>query len=139
MILSTKQKRIFTLAVLLSSGESVSANTIIKNADCSGATLTRALRDLRDAYNTTIKYSKSSRSYQMTDAGNLTHVEIALMQRTLSKSEKLSDDEIVSLTKVRKKTVSISLSKATISKLDRLANEKNVSRSDIIEMLINSL
>ncbi|MGL4579752.1 ribbon-helix-helix protein, CopG family [Shewanella sp. SM78] len=61
------------------------------------------------------------------------------MQRTLSKSEKLSDDEIVSLTKVRKKTVSISLSKATISKLDRLANEKNVSRSDIIEMLINSL
>jgi RecJ-like exonuclease len=75
----------------------------------------------------------------MTDAGNLTHVEIALMQRTLSKSEKLSDDEIVSLTKVRKKTVSISLDKATISKLDRLANEKNVSRSDIIEMLINSL
>ncbi|WP_390903957.1 ribbon-helix-helix protein, CopG family [Shewanella xiamenensis] len=61
------------------------------------------------------------------------------MQRTLSKSEKLSDDEIVSLTKVRKKTVSISLSKATISKLDRLANEKNVSRSDVIEMLINSL
>jgi len=139
MILSTKQKRIFTLAVLLSSGESVSANTIIKNADCSGATLTRALRDLRDVYNTTIKYSKSSHSYQMTDAGNLTHVEIALMQRTLSKSEKLSDDEIVSLTKVRKKAVSISLSKATISKLDRLANEKNVSRSDIIEMLINSL
>lgn len=139
MILSTKQKRIFTLAVLLSSGESVSANTIIKNADCSGATLTRALRDLRDVYNTTIKYSKSSHSYQMTDAGNLTHVEIALMQRSLSKSEILSDDEIVSLTKVRKKAVSISLSKATISKLDRLANEKNVSRSDIIEMLINSL
>ncbi|WP_411568919.1 ribbon-helix-helix protein, CopG family [Shewanella sp. SM96] len=61
------------------------------------------------------------------------------MQRSLSKSEILSDDEIVSLTKVRKKAVSISLSKATISKLDRLANEKNVSRSDIIEMLINSL
>lgn len=139
MILSTKQKRIFTLAVLLSSGESVSANTIIKNADCSGATLTRALRDLRDVYNTTIKYSKSSHSYQMTDAGNLTHVEIALMQRSLSKSEMLSVDENVSLTKVRKKAVSISLSKATISKLDSLANEKNVSRSDIIEMLINSL
>ncbi len=139
MILSTKQNRIFTLAVLLSSGESVSANTIIKNVDCSGATLTRALRDLRDVYNTTIKYSKSSHSYQMTDAGNLTHVEIALMQRSLSKSEILSDDEIVNLTKLRKKAVSISLSKATISKLDRLANEKNVSRSDIIEMLINSL
>ncbi|WP_428847846.1 ribbon-helix-helix protein, CopG family [Shewanella glacialipiscicola] len=51
----------------------------------------------------------------------------------------LSVDENVSLTKVRKKAVSISLSKATISKLDSLANEKNVSRSDIIEMLINSL
>lgn len=139
MILSTKQKRIFTLAVLLSSGESVSANTIIKNADCSGATLTRALRDLRDVYNTTIKYSKSSHSYQMTDAGNLTHVEIALIQRSLSKSEILSDDEIVSLTKVRKKAVSVSLSKAAISKLERLAIEKNVSRSDVIEMLINSL
>ncbi|GIU12836.1 ribbon-helix-helix protein, CopG family [Shewanella glacialipiscicola] len=75
----------------------------------------------------------------MTDAGNLTHVEIALMQRSLSKSEMLSVDENVSLTKVRKKAVSISLSKATISKLDSLANEKNVSRSDIIEMLINSL
>ncbi|SUJ08631.1 ribbon-helix-helix protein, CopG family [Shewanella morhuae] len=138
MILSIKQKRIFTLAVMLSSGESVSANTIIKKADCSGATLTRALRDIRDAYNATIKYSKSSHSYQITDAGNLTHVEIAQMRRALSKAEKISENEIVSLTKVRKKAVSISLSKATISKLDRLANEKKLSRSDIIEMLINS-
>ena len=138
MILSTKQKRIFTLAELFSSGESISAKKIINNADCSGATLTRALRDLRDTYNATIKYRKSSHSYQMTDAGNLTHIEIAQMQRSLIKSDNLSGDEIVSHPKLQKKVVSISLSKAAISKLERLANEQNVSRSDIIEMLINS-
>ncbi|MCL1132383.1 hypothetical protein L2748_22125 [Shewanella sairae] len=62
MVLNTKQKRIITLTVLLSSGESVPANKIIKHADCSGATLTRTLRDIRNAYNTRIKYSKSNHS-----------------------------------------------------------------------------
>ncbi|MCL1132533.1 ribbon-helix-helix domain-containing protein [Shewanella sairae] len=77
-------------------------------------------------------------SYQMIDTGNLTHAEITQMKRDLSKSDNLSCDEIVSLTKVRKKGVSVSLSKDAISKLDNLANEINASRSYIVETLINA-
>ncbi|MGL5334626.1 MAG: ribbon-helix-helix protein, CopG family [Enterovibrio sp.] len=126
------------MAILLSSGQSVSADTITSKTECSSATLTRALRSLREAYNTTIKYNKSSHSYQITDVGNLTGIKIIQMQRAIDKLDNRSPNTSVSLAKTGKKSVSVSLSKAAISKLDNLANEQNVSRSDIIEMLIHS-
>lgn len=137
MILSTKQKRLFTLAVLLSSGESVSANAITSKADCSGATLTRGLRELREAYNASIKYSKSNHTYQMTDAGTLTHIEVAQMKRSLKKYEAMAEDETISLTKVRKRPVTLSLTNTAIAKLEGIAVAKKITRSEVVEMLID--
>ncbi|EKP0310115.1 helix-turn-helix domain-containing protein [Aeromonas sp. 23P] len=137
MMLSAKQKRTFTLAISLFSEKHVSATKIIEALGCSEATLTRSLRDLREAYNVTIKYSKSTHSYQLTDTGNLTKKDISHMQTAIEKHDASeSNDETVSLTKIRKRAVTLSLTKTGISKLDRLAAAKGKTRSDIVESLI---
>ncbi|QJT19617.1 tellurium resistance protein TerW [Aeromonas sp. 1805] len=138
MMLSAKQKRAFTLAISLFSEKHVSATKIIEDLGCSEATLTRSLRDLRETYNVTIKYSKSTHSYQLTDAGNLTKKDISHMQTAIEKHDASdSNDETVSLTKIRKRAVTLSLTKAAISRLDWLAATEGKKRSDIVESLIN--
>ena len=47
MHLSTRQARIYKLAILLGSGKPVAAETIITALNCSEPTLTRALKELR--------------------------------------------------------------------------------------------
>lgn len=137
MMLSAKQKRAFTLAISLFSEKHVSATKIIEDLGCSEATLTRSLRDLRETYNVTIKYSKSTHSYQLIDAGNLTKKDISHMQTAIEKHDASdSNDETVSLTKIRKRAVTLSLTKAAISKLDRRAAAEGKTRSDIVESLI---
>ncbi|MGL4890857.1 MAG: ribbon-helix-helix protein, CopG family [Aeromonas veronii] len=139
MMLSAKQKRAFTLAISLFSEKHVSAAKIIEDLGCSEATLTRCLRDLRETYNITIKYSKSTHSYQLTDMGSLTKKDINHMQAAIQKHD-ASDisDETVSLTKIRKRAVTLSLTKVAISKLDRLATAEGKNRSDIVESLIRN-
>ena len=63
MHLSTRQARIYTLAILLGSGKPVSAESIITALNCSEPTLTRALKELRESYAAEIKYSKAGHSY----------------------------------------------------------------------------
>ena len=87
MMLSAKQKRAFTLAISLFSEKHVSATKIIEDLGCSEATLTRSLRDLRETYNVTIKYSKSTHSYQLTDTGNLTKKDISHMKTAIEKHD----------------------------------------------------
>lgn len=137
MMLSAKQKRAFTLAISLFSEKNVSAAKIIEDLGCSEATLTRYLRDLRKTYNVTIKYSKSTHSYQLTDMGSLTKKDINHMKAAIQKNE-TSDisDETISLTKIRKRAVTLSLTKAAISKLDQLASAEGKKRSEIVESLI---
>lgn len=137
MMLSAKQKRTFTLAISLFSEKRVSATKIIEDLGCSEATLSRSLRDLRETYNVTIKYSKSTHSYQLTDVGSLTKRDISHMQTAIQKHEASDiNDETVSLTKIRKRAVTLSLTKAAISKLDQLAAAEGKKRSDIVESLI---
>ncbi|MBR7627726.1 HTH domain-containing protein [Aeromonas popoffii] len=138
MMLNAKQKRVFTLAISLFSEKHVSATKIIEELGCSEATLTRSLRDLRETYNVTIKYRKSTHSYQLTDEGNLTKKDVSHMQTAIQKhGASYINDETVSLTKIRKRAVTLSLTKAAISKLDWLAATKGKNRSDIVESLIN--
>lgn len=137
-MISTKQKRIFTTAILLSPGAPVPATTILNSVDCSVATLSRYLRDLRETYNVTIAYRKSTHSYQMTNAGDLTSVDIDQMKKSLGKTESHTDG-VVNLSKAYKKSISISLSKQAFIKLDVAAKKKKVSRSEVIESLINTL
>ncbi|CUB06669.1 hypothetical protein Ga0061065_12049 [Marinomonas fungiae] len=139
MMLSTKQKQIFTIAILLSSGKQVSATVILNEVGCSIASLSRYLRDLRETYNVTIKYSKSNHSYQLTDFGRLTPFEINQMKQSISKAKELTSYKIISLTKTSKVSISISLSKLALLKLESTAKEMKVSRSHLIETLINSM
>ncbi|MGL5335244.1 MAG: ribbon-helix-helix domain-containing protein [Enterovibrio sp.] len=138
MILNSKQKRIFTLAISLFPRKPVCAKKIIDDLACSEATLTRCLRELRELYSLTIKYSKSTHSYQLTDLGSLTNKDVAQMQYAIQNQKKLDEKEVASQTKLIKRSVTLSLSSAAIEKLDQLAaaNEKN--RSEIIERLICS-
>ncbi|MFQ2905472.1 helix-turn-helix domain-containing protein [Aeromonas caviae] len=139
MMLSAKQKRAFTLAISLFSEKHVSATKIIENLGCSEATLTRSLRDLRETYNVTIKYSKSTHSYQLTDTGNLTKKDISHMKTAIEKHDASDiNDETVSLTKIRKRAVTLSLTNAAISELDKRAAAEGKTRSDIVESLIKN-
>lgn len=136
-MLSAKQKRAFTLAISLFSEKHVSATKIIEDLGCSEATLTRSLRDLRETYNVTIKYSKSTHSYQLTDTGNLTKKDISHMKTAIEKHDASDiNDETVSLTKIRKRAVTLSLTNAAISELDKRAAAEGKTRSDIVESLI---
>lgn len=139
MMLSAKQKRAFTLAISLFSEKNVSATKIIEDLGCSEATLTRSLRDLRETYNVTIKYSKSTHSYQLTDTGNLTKTDISHMKKAIEKHDASDiNDETVSLTKIRKRAVTLSLTNAAISELDKRAAAEGKTRSDIVESLIKN-
>lgn len=139
MMLSAKQKRAFTLAISLFSEKHVSATKIIEDLGCSEATLTRSLRDLRETYNVTIKYSKSTHSYQLTDTGNLTKKDISHMKAAIEKHDASDiNNETVSLTKIRKRAVTLSLTNAAISKLDKRAAAEGKTRSDIVESLIKN-
>jgi hypothetical protein len=59
------------------------------------------------------------------------------MKAAIQKNE-TSDisDETISLTKIRKRAVTLSLTKAAISKLDQLASAEGKKRSEIVESLI---
>lgn len=139
MMLSAKQKRAFTLAISLFSEKHVSATKIIEDLGCSEATLTRSLRDLRETYYVTIKYSKSTHSYQLTDTGNLTKKDISHMKTAIEKHDASDiNDETVSLTKIRKRAVTLSLTNAAISELDKRAAAEGKTRSDIVESLIKN-
>ncbi len=139
MMLSAKQKRAFTLAISLFSEKHVSATKIIADLGCSEATLTRSLRDLRETYNVTIKYSKSTHSYQLTDTGNLTKKDISHMKAAIEKHDASDiNNETVSLTKIRKRAVTLSLTNAAISELDKRAAAEGKTRSDIVESLIKN-
>lgn len=139
MMLSAKQKRAFTLAISLFSEKHVSATKIIEDLGCSEATLTRSLRDLRETYNVTIKYSKSTHSYQLTDTGNLTKKDISHMKAAIEKHDASDiNNETVSLTKIRKRAVTLSLTNAAISELDKRAAAEGKTRSDIVESLIKN-
>lgn len=129
----------FTLAKLLFSGEQVPTRKIIEELECSEATLTRYLRELRETYEVTVKYSKSTYSYHMCDAGKLTKHDVAQMTNALKKQEDAEvGDGKVSLTKIKKRAVTVSLSKSIIAKLDRLASSGGSNRSEIIEQLIQN-
>ena len=139
MMLSAKQKRAFTLAISLFTEQHVSATKIIEDLGCSEATLTRSLRDLRETYNVTIKYSKSTHSYQLTDTGNLTKKDISHMKTAIEKHDASDiNNETVSLTKIRKRAVTLSLTNAAISELDKRAAAEGKTRSDIVESLIKN-
>jgi len=137
MFISSKQKRFFTLAIQLSSGKPVSTKAVIEKLECSGATLTRCLRELRERYSATIKFSKANNSYHMTDPGTLTKKDVRQMATSLQKDAESEEVEsVVSLTKVKKKAITLSLSRVAIAKIDRAARLRNSNRSDTIEQLI---
>ena len=138
MTLSSKQKRLFTLAIHLAPGKPVAAKTISNDLECSGATLTRTMRELRDLYLVTIKFSKANNTYLLTDSGKLTKKELAHMAASLQKDAQIDgQDAVVSLTKQKKRTISVSLTRAAMARLDKSVRERHSNRSDTIEQLIH--
>lgn len=141
MQLSTRQIRVYTLAALLSPGKPVATTKIISSLECSEPTLTRVLKELREAYGAVIKYSKSNRAYQMTERGQLDNKTIRRMREALVANEERMHQEITSrvrLDKNKKKSVSLSLKMLTLRKIDRLSRLHKSTRSDVVELLVDN-
>ena len=123
MQLSTRQERLFRLAILLGSGLPVSGNTIISRLSCSEATLTRALKEVRKTYSAEIKYSKAMHAYQLIAPGQLDKKVLRRMNVALISSDVLkSEDPLrpVSLNKEQKKTASLSLRRSVLRRIDQI-------------------
>lgn len=139
MQLSTRQARIFRLAILLGSGLPVPTKKIIIQLACSEPTLTRALKELRETYAAEIKYSKATHSYQLIKPGILDKKTIRRMNETLSLSVDVKTGEVVnrvSLDKEKKKAVSLSLRMSILRKIDHFAIRAEITRSDAVELLV---
>lgn len=139
MQLSTRQARIFRLAILLGSGQPVPTKKIIIQLACSEPTLTRALKALRETYSAEIKYSKSTLSYQLIEPGSLDKKTIRRMNETLSLNVDIKTSEVankVSLDKERKKAVSLSLRMSVLRKIDNFATRAEITRSDAVDLLV---
>ncbi|MCG8707262.1 tellurium resistance protein TerW [Brenneria sp. 4F2] len=140
MQLSTRQARIFRLAILLGSGLPVPTKKIIIQLACSEPTLTRALKELRETYSAEIKYRKATHSYQLVGHGFLDKKTIRRMHEALVSSIEHKTGEVVSkvsLDKEKKKAVSLSLRMSVLRKIDRLAILADTTRSDAVELLVD--
>lgn len=140
MQLSTRQARIFRLAILLSSGQPVPTQKIIHQLACSEPTLTRALKALRETYSAEIRYSKATHSYLLAESALLDKKTIRRMNEALSSSAEFHAGETVSkvsLDKEKKKAVSLSLRMSVLRKIDRLAMLAGTTRSDAVELLVD--
>jgi len=139
MHLSTRQARIYTLAILLGSGKPVSAESIITALNCSEPTLTRALKELRESYAAEIKYSKAGHSYQLTGVGQLDKKALRRMNEALAENAEMKPAETVSrvfLDKDKKKAVSLSLRMSLLRKIDRLSVLQDITRSEAVDMAV---
>lgn len=136
MQLNTRQTRIFTLANLLGTGKPVAANEIIATLACSEPTLTRALKELRDAYSAEIKYSKATHSYHLVNPGQLDKKTLRRMSEALTLNAELKSNPAgfrVVLDKEMKTAVSLSLRMRVLRKIDKLAELMGSSRSEAVE------
>jgi len=139
MHLSTRQARIYKLAILLGGGKPVSAESIISALECSEPTLTRALKELRESYSAEIKYSKAGRTYQLTLPGQLDRKTLRRMNQALAENAAAKPAEIVSrvfLDKDKKKAVSLSLRMSLIRKIDQLSQSLDITRSEAVDMAV---
>lgn len=138
MQLNTRQTRIFTLANLLGTGKPVAANDIIAMLACSEPTLTRALKELRDAYSAEIKYSKATHSYHLVSPGQLDKKTLRRMTEALALNAELKSSDSgsrVVLDKEMKTAVSLSLRMRVLRKIDKLAELMGSSRSEAVEKI----
>ncbi|MBW7983090.1 tellurium resistance protein TerW [Enterobacillus tribolii] len=143
MLLNHKQQRHFTLALLLGTGKPVSAEKIRRELDCSGPTLTRTLKEIRDTYSAEIKYSKSSHSYQLSDKGSLNAKVLRRMRDELTEHITLKNQgneptNAITLDKEKKRVVSLSLRLSVLRKIDTTVNLQELTRSDVVEYLVEN-
>ncbi|MEX6293944.1 tellurium resistance protein TerW [Proteus mirabilis] len=141
MQLSSRQIRVFKLAILLSTGKKVPTIKIISALECSEPTLTRVLKEIRESYSAEIKYSKSSRLYQMTERGQLDNKALRRMREALSSNEELQHSGTTSrvyLDKDKKKSVSLSLKMSALRKIDKLSFLRSTTRSQTVEFLVDN-
>lgn len=144
MFLSAKQFRHYRLALLLGAGKPVRAEKILEELDCSGPTLTRAFKELRETYTAEIHYSKSTHCYQLINKGTLTSKVLrrfkdAVAEHAVIKIKMDEDNSVrsVILDKEKKKPVSLSLRMSVIRKIDQVVNLLEGTRSDTVELLVD--
>ncbi len=141
MQLSSRQTRIYRLAILLGSSKPLPAASLLDQLHCSRPTLMRALKELREDWDADIKYHPASASYQMAAAGKLDKKCLRRFSEMLKSDAQLQHHENLSrvfLDKQKKKAVSLSLRMSVLNKIDRVTHLTEISRSEVVEMLVES-
>lgn len=133
---TNKQIRLCKLALLLGGGKEVKTEAVMAELGCSVATLTRTLRELQTDFNAVISYKKSTESYQLTERGQLMPADLARMKRLVDNNQPKNDNSVV-ITKPAKKSFSASIDYKLLKRLNSLASQKNISRSEVLEVLIS--
>ncbi|OIX90579.1 hypothetical protein [Pantoea sp. Ae16] len=140
MSLSAKQYRQYRLVVLLSTRKPVKKEVLLQEMACSEPTFVRDLRDIRHAYHSEIRFSKSAGHYQMISTGTLTPKIIKMMRDSLDLRDSTTAGQqtqsSVVLDKEAKKSVSLSLRLSVLRKIQLYANRYNLNRSQVIELLV---
>lgn len=140
MSITSRERRTLKLLILLSIGEPVSSDTLLSELNCSSATLSRVLADVRTRYKATIAYVKASQSYVLEQKGEIDASEIQRAHRALelhAHSKGLEVHPALALNKLLKVNVSLSLKKTVLAKLDRQAAQVGLSRSELVEQILS--
>lgn len=140
MQLSSRQVRVFKLAILLAPGRPVVVDLILKRLSCSIPTLARVLKDVRETYGCEIEYVSAIHSYHMVSRGKLDAKAVKKVQdalTTFSSQGEVKASKVI-LDKDVKQSTSISLRMDRKKRLMQLVNKTGYNRSEIIEMLIDN-
>lgn len=140
MQLSSRQAKISKLVLLLAPGKPVATDSILKHLNCSIATLTRILKDVRDSYECEIDYISTIHSYHLVARGLLNAKAIKRIADAVdvfSSHDEIKTSKVI-LDKEKKKPTSFSLRMGCNKKINLLANKTGITRSEIIEKLVDN-
>jgi len=127
------------LTVLLSTGKTVSKDTIIEQLNCSSPTFNRDLRDIRETYQAEIRYTKANHSFQLVEPGLLNTKIVRHLREALAVHENGQHSEShsgVNLDKDGKKAVSFSLRLSVLRQIEICGNHLGLNRSEVINRLV---
>lgn len=141
-IISGKQKRLFSLILLLDAGRDRSAEGLARALTCSSPTFHRLLAELRTNYDMVVTYNQDQNQYEITSYGCVPDSVIRAIGTILAGEKELS--EALDPTAIRHYSDghAVHLDEATIQAIDDISEQsphRLLSRREIIAGAIDIL
>lgn len=141
-IISGKQKRLFSLILLLDAGRDRSAEGLARALSCSSPTFHRLLAELRSNYDMDVTYNQEQNQYQITSYGCVPDSVIHAIGTILAGEQELAESlDPASIHHYSDRHI-VHLDEATIQAIDDISaqsQQRPLSRRDIIAGAIDIL